>query len=206
MSLQKMVPIPGLEGLYSATSEGEIFSHRSLRYLKRKKHANNYYVVCVVDSDGEVHDILVHRLVCLAFHGYPKIWQTDVNHIDCDKSNNRPENLEWCTRKQNMQSAIKSGIPIGKGSRGGSNQKVPVVGCNDSGDVVEAFMSISDAAKAGYNNVSISYRSSGVRTSGGLHWRRASQEEINAMVDEMASGGTPSSSVNEFVDGSNGKE
>lgn len=186
-----MKQIPDFEGLYSATAIGEIYDHISGEVVKTKRRKDGSYTTWLVDHNGESHEIQVDKLVCLAFHGRPEIWQTDVNHIDCDKSNNRPENLEWCTRKQNMQSAIKSGIPIGKGSRGGSNQKVPVIGCNDSGDVVEAFMSISDAAKAGYNNVSISYRSGGVRTSGGLHWRRASQEEIDAMVDEMASEGTP---------------
>lgn len=195
MSLQEMMPIPGLEGLYSATVNGEIFSHRTLKTLKPKVHGNGYSVVCVVDDAGDLHDILIHRLVCLAFHGYPKIWQTDVNHIDCDKSNNRPDNLEWCTRKQNMRAAIGMGRPVGRGKRhdGSKNVKVPVVGYDQNGSVVELFDSVSAAVRAGYANVSTAYRSDGKRTCGGLYWRAATQAEINSIISGRIGDGAPDS-------------
>jgi hypothetical protein len=44
-----------------------------------------------------------HHLVALAFHGKPPQGRNQVNHKDERRSNNRPENLEWCNQKENLQ-------------------------------------------------------------------------------------------------------
>lgn len=53
----------------------------------------------------------VHRLVCDTFKPYPiKIinpQHTQINHIDYNRGNNRIENLEWCTPKENIEHANK---------------------------------------------------------------------------------------------------
>ena len=63
-------------------------------------------------SRGVQKHYLVHRLVASAF-----IKNEDnlpmVNHKDCDKLNNDYRNLEWCTNKQNMQHASRSGLLSG---------------------------------------------------------------------------------------------
>jgi len=43
----------------------------------------------------------LHRLVCSAFHENPFCKET-VNHIDGNKLNNRPDNLEWMTTVENV--------------------------------------------------------------------------------------------------------
>lgn len=51
--------------------------------------------------------VLAHRLVVLAFKGFPKPGQTQVNHINGIKTDNRPENLEWVSRSENQNHAYK---------------------------------------------------------------------------------------------------
>lgn len=45
---------------------------------------------------------LVHRLVCEAFHGASPFENADVLHGNEDGADNRPENLSWGTRKENL--------------------------------------------------------------------------------------------------------
>ncbi len=44
----------------------------------------------------------VHRIVATAFHGQPPTDQHVVDHIDTNRSNNRPENLRWVTKLENV--------------------------------------------------------------------------------------------------------
>ena len=53
---------------------------------------------------------LVHRIVCRAWHGPPPTPKHQVNHIDGDKTNNHPENLEWVTQTENMKHAWRTGL------------------------------------------------------------------------------------------------
>jgi len=52
---------------------------------------------------------LLHRLVAYHFIDNPKDLP-QINHIDGDKSNNKVDNLEWCTSKHNINHAIKTGL------------------------------------------------------------------------------------------------
>jgi hypothetical protein len=61
---------------------------------------------------GKRREITIHRLVAETF--LPKIaGKTCVNHIDGVKTNNRIDNLEWCTRKENNLHAYRTGLNTG---------------------------------------------------------------------------------------------
>lgn len=50
----------------------------------------------------EIATVRVHRIVATAFLGEPPTKEHVVDHIDTNKRNNRPENLRWVTRLENI--------------------------------------------------------------------------------------------------------
>lgn len=50
----------------------------------------------------EIASVRIHRIVATAFHGEPPTKEHVVDHIDTNKQNNRPENLRWITRLENI--------------------------------------------------------------------------------------------------------
>lgn len=67
--------------------------------------------------------ILNHRLVAATFCPKVSELQTDVNHIDGNKSNNYFRNLEWCTHQYNMIHAVQTGLlPPNLGEKNGMSK------------------------------------------------------------------------------------
>lgn len=52
----------------------------------------------------------IYRLVIETFNPITNMNKYQVNHIDGNKQNNKLNNLEWCTREENMQHAINTGL------------------------------------------------------------------------------------------------
>lgn len=97
MSEEKFVDI--MDGRYTVSSNGYIISNgRKKRTLRPGKNSRGYMTVQLLSKSH-----LVHRVVAMAFLGSSNL---QVNHKDGDKSNNKLENLEYVTNKQNCRHAI----------------------------------------------------------------------------------------------------
>ena len=98
---------------YFVTEAGEIFSGLSgaLRSLKPLDNGLGYLRVRVKDNGKKKHKY-IHRLVAETFLSNPHSY-TEVNHRNGDKSDNRVENLEWCSRSQNLKHAYALGLHQG---------------------------------------------------------------------------------------------
>lgn len=67
------------------------------------------YLACFMSADGESRHVRVHRVVAIAIHGPPPSSAWEVDHLDGDKRNNRPGNLQWVTRRENHNRAVAMG-------------------------------------------------------------------------------------------------
>lgn len=108
--------IPGYSN-YVASDQGDIALLTSDKFHKLPQYeaptsVGTYLNAHPKDDEGKKQRIGAHRLVCLAFHGYPPDdgKKYEVNHKDGNKHNNVPSNLEWMTRGDNIHHAYESGM------------------------------------------------------------------------------------------------
>jgi len=87
--------------------------------LKQRKNRCGYMYTSMC-KDGKRTSKTIHRLVLKTFIGYNDL---DCNHIDGDKTNNKLENLEYCTKSKNMIHAYENGLEISvKGEKHGRSK------------------------------------------------------------------------------------
>jgi hypothetical protein len=110
MSAETWKPIKGWEGLYEVSDLGRV---RSFQRAKQgqppavlESHPNrNGYIRVRLFRNGQRQYGSVHRLVCQAFRG-EALPGMQVNHIDGNKANNRLDNLEYATPRENNLHAL----------------------------------------------------------------------------------------------------
>jgi hypothetical protein len=107
--------IPGYEGKYFATSNGEIYSYprngtiKEIRKLKYSLDKDGYFIVCL-RSNNNRKTYRVAGLIAKTFIGFPVNIYMQVNHKDGVKLNNDVSNLEWVTCKVNIKHAWNKGL------------------------------------------------------------------------------------------------
>lgn len=113
--MTKWLPIPGYEK-YIISDSGKVRTTRRVsKYgrlfqakVLRQDSKNGYKAIGLYNDNGRKSKY-IHRLVLSTFVGQcPK--GNECNHKDGDKLNNKLNNLEWCTKSDNIKHAIKNGF------------------------------------------------------------------------------------------------
>lgn len=112
--------VPGTDGILWVTNTGKawtdtytVIRSNGIRQTIKPKHRK-----ITLGKNGYYHFRFknkvqyLHRCVALAFHGEPEDEQKTVNHIDGNKTNNTPDNLEWNTYSENLNHAIRTGLKV----------------------------------------------------------------------------------------------
>lgn len=85
---------------YMVSSKGRLINITRGRIIKGNYHRDGYLRYCL-STKGKPKTWFAHQLVARAFLDRVS-GKYEVNHKDEDKLNNCVDNLEWCTRKENM--------------------------------------------------------------------------------------------------------
>jgi len=164
MNNSHLVSPSGLEQVCLVSAEGEIYSKEriairkngatykvSQRKISEKTTKNGYKAVSFWVNDSRKM-FLSHRLVADAF--IPKVeGKPFVNHKNGIKSDNRIENLEWCSRSENATHAysVLGSRRGGKGRIGSLHQRsTPVFAMNPKTGESFRFNGLMEAQRNGF--------------------------------------------------------
>ena len=113
--------IKGFEGFYKVSHRGRVKSVERIiirgkgirqpireRILSPGMYRNGYLFVGL-QRKGKSKYCMIHRLVAEAFLPNPEC-KLEVNHKDGDKSFNHYLNLEWTTKEENEDHAVRTGL------------------------------------------------------------------------------------------------
>lgn len=152
--------IVGYELLYEISNLGRVRGKKKevvdkngiVRKLK-ERNVKQYldrggYLYCTLSKDSRCKKHKIHRLVAEAFIPNPEN-KPQVNHINEVKTDNRVENLEWMTSKENNNWGTAIQRRVSKQLN--NNRCKPIVQYDKNGNMIDEFPSIKEAERQGYS-------------------------------------------------------
>lgn len=148
----------GYEDLYQVSNHGNVKSFH--KYLKGKllkpgiDGSGYYHVIFCKNKKRKI--LKVHRLIAIHFVPNPDN-KLEINHIDGDKSNNHVNNLEWCTRSENMKHAYNNGLNKNTRKAASMNNKKyhsKKVKCIETGIVYESTNEAERNTRINHSHIS----------------------------------------------------
>lgn len=139
--------IPGTDGQYSVSDRGRVRSEplpgrsgrQRGRVLTPRKGRKGYLLFRVCLTSGMQWHSTVHAAVAAAFIG-SRPEGVQIDHKDGDKANNRVENLEYVTCRENIRRSWEAGQHTADHCRGELNEKAKL-----TEDEVKAIRAIHPA-------------------------------------------------------------
>lgn len=93
----------GYQG-YQISNKGRIKSIKKHEIIMKQRLNKGGYLKLELRKNGKTVSVLVHRLVALAFIPNPEN-KPQINHKNSIRTDNKIENLEWCTQSENNKYA-----------------------------------------------------------------------------------------------------
>ena len=182
--------IENYEGFYQVSNLGRVRSlerdiyslNGKLAYHTKEKILvpvfNNRGYACVhLCKNGKMKNMLVHRLVALAFIPNPEN-KSQINHKNEVKTDNFVENLEWCDNKYNALygTRIQRCVQNRRSFKFGDNPQAKAVFCEELNKTFDCA-SRAEEELGIWGSCIRSACKGKLKTAGGFHWKYADEND-----------------------------
>lgn len=176
--------IPNFENKFQISNLGNL-RHNTRGEWKLRKNTNkkgSYFNVVLVDGSYKKSE-KIHRLVAKAFIPNPEN-KPMVNHINGNKQDNRVENLEWVTAKENFNHSKKNLL----WKYNNPYKTIPVCQFSLNGEFIAEYKTCKDASKVTgvcarnilqvANKTPFNKKGNLRKQAGGYIWKKSTREVV----------------------------